>query len=43
MGVTLAIALENRKAIGERLQETLSDGYLKVKAAIERRQANPAR
>jgi ankyrin repeat protein len=42
-GVTLAVALENRKGIAERLQETLSDGYLKVKAAIERRQAERAR
>jgi ankyrin repeat protein len=42
-GVTMAAALESRKAISERLQEPLSDGYLKVKGAIERRQSEHAR
>jgi hypothetical protein len=42
-GVTLAVALDNRKGLAERLQEPLSDGYLKVKAAIERKQAAQSR
>ena len=38
-GTTLALALENQKVLTERLQEPLRDGYNKVKAALERRQA----
>jgi hypothetical protein len=38
-GVTLEMALDNRKALAGRLQEPLPDGYNHVKSAIERRRA----
>ncbi len=38
-GVTVDMALANRKGLAERLQESLPDGYNRVKAAIERRRA----